>query len=390
MQIDTKYLIKEKDRHGNVRVYYRKKPGPRIRIREKEGTPEFLRAYVLASQGKSTDPRAIARASRPNNPRLKPPQPGTLRDLIVRYYKAPEFWKELDPRTQRVRKLILDKLCEAGGENGKKPYGQRAVAGIEPRHIRAIRDEIAERPEAANGIIKALRQVFAYGLEASVPGVKSNPARDVKYLKSDGDGHHSWSIEEVEAFEAKHPVGGMARLALALLLYTGQRRSDIVRMGPGNVKNGWLTFTQFKGRKRKPITLAIPVIPELRNIIDKTPGTGEAFLMNELRRPFTAAGFGNWFHDRCVEVKDERGRELVPGRAHGLRKAGATIAANNGATPFELTAMYGWSSTKVAEIYTQKADKVRLAERAANKLYPHPAEGAGNVPPKPLKIKASR
>lgn len=368
MQIDTKYLIKEKDRHGNVRVYYRKKPGPRIRIREKEGTPEFLRAYVLASQGKSTDPRAIARASRPNNPRLKPPQPGTLRDLIVRYYKAPEFWKELDPRTQRVRKLILDKLCEAGGENGKKPYGQRAVAGIEPRHIRAIRDEIAERPEAANGIIKALRQVFAYGLEASVPGVKSNPARDVKYLKSDGDGHHSWSIEEVEHFEKAHPIGTMARLALALLLYTGQRRSDIVRMGPGNVKNGWLTFTQFKGRKRKPITLAIPVIPELRNIIDKTPGTGEAFLMNELRRPFTAAGFGNWFHDRCVEVKDERGRELVPGRAHGLRKAAASRLAELGCSDREIMAITGHTTSKEVDRYTKAARQRVLAASAMEKM----------------------
>ncbi len=368
MQIDTKYLIKEKDRHGNVRVYYRKKPGPRIRIREKEGTPEFLRAYVLASQGKSTDPRAIERANRPVNPRLKLPQPGTLRDLIVRYYKAPEFWKELDPRTQRVRKLILDKLCEAGGENGKKPYGQRAVAGIEPRHIRAIRDEIADRPEAANGIIKALRQVFAYGIEASVPGVKSNPARDVKYLKSDGDGHHSWSIEEVEAFEAKHPVGGMARLALALLLYTGQRRSDIVRMGPGNVKNGWLTFTQFKGRKRKPITLAIPVIPELRNIIDKTPGTGEAFLMNELKRPFTAAGFGNWFHDRCVEVKDERGRELVPGRAHGLRKAAASRLAELGCSDREIMAITGHTTSKEVDRYTKAARQRVLAASAMEKM----------------------
>ena len=113
-------------------------------------------------------------------------------------------------------------------------------------------------------------------------------------------------------------------------------------------------------------------------------GAGDmVFLVNTRGRPWKNISFGYRFAARCEEAK-------VPGRAHGLRKAGATIATNNGATPFELTAMYGWSSTKVAEIYTQKADKVRLAERAANKLYPHPAEGAGNVPPKPLKIKASR
>jgi hypothetical protein len=69
---------------------------------------------------------------------------------------------------------------------------------------------------------------------------------------------------------------------------------------------------------------------------------------------------------------DEAG---VPGRAHGLRKAGATIAADNGATAFQLTAMYGWSSIKMAEIYTKKADRVRLTEQAANKLYPHLEKG---------------
>ncbi len=43
-----------------------------------------------------------------------------------------------------------------------------------------------------------------------------------------------------------------ARLALALLLFTGQRRSDITRLGRQHVRNGRLTFTQHKGRKRNP------------------------------------------------------------------------------------------------------------------------------------------
>lgn len=357
MQIETKYLIKEKDRYGNLRIYYRKKPGPRVRIRAKEGTPEFIQAYSLATQGKSAD----GKPARVVNPRVLPPAAGTLRDLIVRYYKAPEFWKELEPRTQHVRKLILDKLCEAGGEGGKKPYGQRSVAGLEPRHIRAMRDENADRPEAANGIIKALRQVFAYGIEAEVPGVKSNPARDVKYLKGSGDGYHSWTIEEVEQFEERHPVGTMARLALALLLYTGQRRSDVVRFGPASVKNAWLTFTQFKGRNKKPISLAIPVVPALQKIIDATEGTGKAFLMNDLGRPFTAAGFGNWFRDRCVEAG-------VPGRAHGLRKAAASRLAELGCSDREIMSITGHTTSKEVDRYTKGARQRVLAASAMKKM----------------------
>jgi hypothetical protein len=63
------------------------------------------------------------------------------------------------------------------------------------------------------------------------------------------------------------------------------------------------------------------------------------FLVNEWGPPFTDAGFGNWFRDRCLEAG-------VPGRAHGLRKAGATLAANNGATSRQLMAIFGWDTLK--------------------------------------------
>src|SRR6516165_9858901 len=44
-------------------------------------------------------------------------------------------------------------------------------------------------------------------------------------------GYPTWSEAEIARFEAKHPIGSKARLAFALLLYTGQRRGDIVRLG---------------------------------------------------------------------------------------------------------------------------------------------------------------
>ncbi|RUW55834.1 integrase [Mesorhizobium sp. M8A.F.Ca.ET.021.01.1.1] len=357
MEIETKYLIREKDRHGNVRVYYRRKPGPRIRIRAEEGSHDFLRAYLLASQGKTLDGRA---AGRPANDRLARPKAGSLRELIVRYYKSPEY-RGLDARTQHVRKLILDKLCEAGAKDGKPAYGNRSAAGLEPRHVRMIRDEHADRPEAANGIVKALRQVYAYALDGDEPGIKSNPAREIKYLKSKGDGHLSWTIEQVEQFEKRHPIGTMARLALALLLYTGQRRSDVVQFGPQHEKAGWLTFTQFKNRNRNPITLAIPIVPALRTVMEKSRIGKDAFLINELGRPFTAAGFGNWFRDRCVEAG-------VPGRAHGLRKAAASRLAELGCSDREIMAITGHTTSKEVDRYTKGARQRVLAEAAMEKL----------------------
>jgi hypothetical protein len=51
-----------------------------------------------------------------------------------------------------------------------------------------------------------------------------------------------------------------------------------------------------------------------------------------------------------------------------LRKAGATIAANNGATSRQLMAIFGWDTLKEAERYTRNADQQRLATSAMHLL----------------------
>jgi hypothetical protein len=81
-----------------------------------------------------------------------------------------------------------------------------------------------------------------------------------------------------------------------------------------------------------------------------------------LGRPFSAAGFGNWFRDRCDEA------DLHHCSAHGLRKAGATIAAENGATDRQLMAMYDWKTEKQATPYTAAASRKLLASAAAKAL----------------------
>jgi integrase len=189
-----------------------------------------------------------------------------------------------------------------------------------------------------------------------------NPSRDVSYLRSNNPaGYHTWTLDEVRQFEERHPLGTKARLAFALLLFTGQRRSDITRLGWQHVRDGKITLTQFKGRSQKPTRLVLPILPVLQQIIDASPCGEMTYLANDLGRPFTDAGFGNWFHDRCVEAG-------VPGRAHGLRKAGATIAANNGATAHQLMSIFGWRTLKMAEHYTRAADQQRLAESAMHML----------------------
>lgn len=375
--MDFPNLTKETTRHGKTVYYYRRGRGARIRLRAEFGTPEFLRLYKLAEQGK-------VEGESPRKPRVQHPRAGTLRDLIVHYYRSPEYRKELDPRTQKVRRLVLDRLCLAGAEEGKPCYGDRPVAQMAARHVRKIRDEMADRPGAANDMLKTLRRVLAYGLESEYPGLKFNPARDVKLFKAPTDGFIPWTLEHVQQFERRHPVGTKARLALALLLYTGQRRSDVVTFGPALLKDGWLTFTQYKNRNRNPVTLSLPVVPELRSVIDATEVVGtKTWLVTEYGKPFTANGFGNWFRERCKEAG-------VPGRAHGLRKAAASRLAELGCTEKEIMAITGHRTTQEVARYTKSASQRILAASAMEKfsgggVEPHAKTGSeSNVVPAPF------
>jgi len=91
----------------------------------------------------------------------------------------------------------------------------------------------------------------------------------------------------------------------------------------------------------KPVKLELPVLAVLQKIIDASPCGHLTFLVTEFGKPFTAKGFGSKFRAWCDEA------ELPHCTAHGLRKAGAVIAAENGATPHQLMSIFGWRTLRV-------------------------------------------
>ena len=146
-------------------------------------------------------------------------------------------------------------------------------------------------------------------------------------------------------------------MALTILLYTGLRRGDAVRLGRQHIKDGIITLRAGKTGTQ----IIIPVLPELAAIINASRTGDLAFIAGERGRPMTKEFFGNWFHGACQAAG-------VPGSAHGLRKAGATRAAENGATVAQLEAIYGWTGGKMASLYTRQADRAKLAREAMGKL----------------------
>jgi integrase/recombinase XerD len=146
------------------------------------------------------------------------------------------------------------------------------------------------------------------------------------------------------------------------MLYTACRREDAVRLGPQHVRRGRVRFTQAKNEHRNPVHIDIPLHPDLAAVIDGTPAAHLTFLVTALEKPFTPAGFGNWFRD----CSNEAG--LPHCSAHGLRKATAARLAERGATTHEIMAVTGHRSLEEVERYTRAARRVGLADSAMAKF----------------------
>ncbi|MBV9974858.1 MAG: tyrosine-type recombinase/integrase [Hyphomicrobiales bacterium] len=344
--------IEDVDRYGKVRVYLRQKGRPKVRLHGTPWTEPFMDEYEKALAGRGDDVGRTAAGSKA----------GTWRWLCERYFLSAGF-RRLDARTQRVRRQILEATCDEPTKPGAQAlFRDFPIAIMTAKAVRVLRDRKLDTPEAANGRVKAIRQVFAFALEEELAA--ANPARDVPYLKSASQGFHAWTLDEVRQFEARHPIGSKPRLALALLLFTGQRRSDVIRFGRQMVRDGKLSFTQFKNRNRKPKRLVLPMLQELAAIINASPCGDLTYLVTEFGKPFSDAGFGNWFRVQCDRAA------LPHCSAHGLRKAGATIAANAGASERTLMSIFGWDSSRQAAHYTRSADQERLAGDGMRLLVP--------------------
>jgi integrase len=201
-------------------------------------------------------------------------------------------------------------------------------------------------------LLKVLRVVLEYAVGEGM--IASNAAIRVKRYRKRGEGHHTWTEAEVVQFEIRHPVGSRARLALELLLSTGQRRSDVVKMGWQHVEGDCIAVRQEKTGE----PLLIPIDEPLAAVLAVLPRTNMTFLLTEFNKPFTSAGFGNWFRARCNEAS------LPQCSAHGLRKLAATRLANAGCSSEQIKAITGHRSDSALAPYIRKANKARLARQA--------------------------
>lgn len=344
------YLHREISRHGKPVWYVRVGKGPRIRLQKPYGSPEFDAEYRDAIAGK----RAPANAA---------PAAGSIAWLIEQYRETAE-WQSLSLATRRLRENVFKPILATAGN-------RKAAAVIRDDIEEGVARRASRAPSSVKHYLTAMRGLFRWAKKAKHVAVDPTAGVASTY-RQDGHGFIPWTEEHVAAYEAKWPIGTRQRVWLDVLLYTGLRRGDAVRLGRQHVRDKVATITTEK----TDTIVTLPILPVLAVTLKAGPCGDLAFIAGERGQPLTKESFGNLFREACRDAK-------VPGSAHGVRKIAATRAANAGATVAELEAIFGWQGGAMASLYTRAADRKRLAERAMHKL--------GNSIPAPTdQVRASK
>lgn len=354
-RVFPRYVTEFADRHGKYRLRFRRKGQATYYFKAAHPTDAFWDEYNACLKGVAA-PRLEPGAGRAVH--------GSIDDLVARFYRSPGWQGMTKESSRRTYRSIIERF--------RLKHGSKPVASVKVEHLDAILGKMKDTPAAANNLRKVLKRLFAYAVKI---GLRSdNPALLTDSFKIAGSGFHTWTEDEIEQFEARHPIGSKARLAMALMLWTGQRRSDMIRMGRQHLENGRIRIRQQKTGK----ALMVPVAPQLKVVLDAVPPGQMTFLVTEFGKPFTAAGFGNWFRERCNEAG------LPQCSAHGLRKAMSRRLAEGGASHSQGKALTGHVTDKEFSRYAADADQVALADQAMANL----ATGLAIRSNKPLKKEA--
>jgi integrase len=331
------YLSSERTRHGKF-IWYVRRPGrKKVRLRAEYGTPEFMEQYQAALAGETPSKPSAASS-------------GTLEWLLA-LYRDSSAWAGLSSATRRQRENIFKHVM---AKAGKEP-----AADIDRADIQAGIDARKATPAQARNFRDAMRGMFVWAVRAGL--VPHDPtAATERPKKVKGPGFVAWTEDDVAAYERRWPIGTKERVWIDVLLYTGLRRGDAVRLGRQHVSDGVATIRTEKSQFQVEVT--IPILPVLLQTLAAGPTGDLAFICGTTGKPLTKESFGTMFKSAC------KAAGLMKRSAHGCRKIGATRAANAGATIHELNAIFGWTGTQMASHYTQLADNKRLARGAMDKL----------------------
>jgi len=339
VKIKLPYL--DRYRSGGALYYYvRRKGMPRVRLEGAPGSAEFMASYHAALV---SEPVRVCRHGA-----------DTFGGLVKDFYTSVEF-ANLKPSSQGTYRHVLEAAVEK--------HGHRPAATLPAEYASKMVEEIGrDRPGLANLTRSVMHRLMKFAIRLRVR--TDNPFAGIPAYKQGT--HHTWTDAELKAFEDKWPLGTRERLAYALLLYTGQRGGDVVRMRRQDICDGAIHVVQDKRRKGDPdagAVLVIPIHAKLHAAIKALPAKGMHLIGDQHGRPMTRTALTKLMK-QAAKVAG-LGPECVP---HGLRKAILRRLAERGGSAKEISAVSGHRSLREVERYTAAADQRRLSTSAMDKL----------------------
>lgn len=322
---------------GKTYLYFRRGKGPRTPLPSDPTSQAFADAYSAA----------LAGAPKPAKQVLPSEVRGTLAALVADYMRHGSY-RSLRATTRQSYATPLEVI--------RVEHGHRTVAGMTRGGVQSkILDPYADRPGAALAILKMLRVLISHAIVRD--WIKNDPTRGIKRPKS-GE-VRSWTDTEIASFEMRWPIGTKERLAFALQLFTGQRRSDVHRMTWADIEAGVIHVVQQKTGEK----LWIPIHRDLAPVLALAAREHVTILNTSFGKPYTVDGYSNWLRDAITAAGLPLGA-----KPHGLRKAAGRRLADAGCSAHEIMSVLGHRSLAEAERYTREANKRRLGKSAITKL----------------------
>lgn len=336
-----KYVRRYKDRQGRERIYYRRGRQTQIPLRGPLFSETFWADYQRAVTGQT--PKTSAGAARS--------KPGTFNDLIARYYKSSAFTTLAASTRNTYRGQI---------ELFRKDHGDKPVTALKAKHVDAILGKLAQTSTAqAHKLRKRLSTLMRLAVKWEY--VTDNPMLNAERIKHKTKGYETWSEDDIAKFRGHWADGTAQRVALELLIYTGLRRSDVVRLSRSHIQGDFIVINTKKSQEL--VELNIPIHPDFRAVLDGIGHDHERLIITQYGEARSEKAFTNWMIDAA------KAAGLPPHRSpHGLRKAACRRLAEAGCSALEIMSITGHGNIKEIETYCAAVNKKRLAQAAIIKL----------------------
>lgn len=337
-----RYVHTYRDNRGKLRHYLRKPGAKPVALPGPVFSLEFWTAYHAAMQA---DVKSISQQKTGKD------APGTMGALIAQYYASVAF-TGLSPVTQDGYKRHLERF--------RAKHGHRSVAGLKALHVDAILGEEAARSKAQASNLR--KRLFTLMTLAAKWGYRDdNPMLSASRVKYKAKGYRTWTDADIARYRDHWAAGTPQRIALEILLYTGLRRSDAVRLGRQHIVGGFIRITTKKSGHT--VKLNIPVHDDFKSFLDTLPTDNLALIVTKYGIPRSEKGFTGWI----IEAAREAG---LPEHSspHGVRKASCRMLAEAGCSALEIMAITGHKNLAEIELYCREAQQAKLAKNAIAKL----------------------